>query len=274
MDQGKQILLKTFWSKGGYHYTEPAPEAYAIALKEGYMFPEVPKLSHGEMYAALQEVLSQIDPADIANAFLYSLSTRALEYRSALGSYYFAKAIPPHEAAKDCACGICGWKNWGNLTHHYPRHTEENFHNFERYQFGGRHHNVIGYALFDLTQFLKLPGVQPSKTDKAMLRDILMTAAELEPQKKAGAYRALLVKKKIIPGNSAEIRTLLDILGYCGILSTPEHPCPEVAFRGSAGIDPPEIRSDISYPLCWWRAENGINEERFWRVFGFSYAEL
>ncbi len=265
MDRGKKILLKTFWGGGGYRYTDPTPEEYAIALEEGYLFPEVPRQSHEQMYAALQEVLPKIDPADVANAFLYSLSTRALEYRSALGSYYFAKAIPPHVSVKARACGICGWENWQSRT---TFGSYENFYNFERYKFGGRHHNEIGYALFDLTQFLNLPKVQPTEADKALLLRILAVAGELAPWQKAGDYRKLLVSQKIIPGNTMEISTLLDILGYCGILSTPEHPCPEVEFRGQFGIDPPEIRSEVAYPLCWWRGENGINQERLLRVFG------
>ena len=100
------------------------------------------------------------------------------------------------------------------------------------------------------------------------------TPEELEPRKRAGAYRDLLVKKKIIPCNRYEIDSLIDILGLCGILSTAEHPCPDVEFRGSLGIDPPEIRSDIAYPACWWRAGNGVNEARFRKVFGFAYRDL
>ena len=121
---------------------------------------------------------------------------------------------------------------------------------------------------------MKMPKVTPTDTDRAMLREMLHAIEELEPRKKAGAYRQLLVKKKIIPSNQYEISSLIDILGLCGILSTAEHPCPDVEFRGCLGIDPPEIRSDIAYPVCWWRAGDGINPERFRKVFGFDYREL
>lgn len=284
MDKGKRILLKTFWNSSGYTYNEPTPEEFALAVKEGYMFEDTCNLSHGETLQRLRQVVSQIDPADVANAFLYSLSTRALEYRSAMGTYYYAKAVPEHEDPPAWHCSWCHWTEghcdfrvqktkYAEITW-WPKHTLENKSNFERYKFGGRNHNQVQYALFDLTQFLKLPKVNPTETDRAMFRAILAAIGELEPRKKAGAYRDLLVKKKIIPSNRIEISSLIDILGLCGILSTAEHPCPEVEFRGYLGIDPPELRSDIAYPACWWRAENGVNEDRFRKVFGFSYRDL
>lgn len=284
MDKGKRILLKTFWNSRGYQYTDPTPEEFAIAVKEGYMFEQTRNLSHGEVLSGLRDAVAGIDPADVANAFLYSLSTRALEYRSAMGTYYYAKAIPEHEPHCAIRCGWCSWmENYCDFRIQktkyregpwWPKHTIENASNFERYKFGGRNHNQVQYALFDLTQFQKLPKVTPTEEDRRMLRELLAAIGELPPTKRAGGYRDLLVKKKIIPCNRYEISSLIDILGLCGILSTAEHPCPEVEFRGYLGIDPPEPRNDIAYPACWWRASDGVNTERFRRVFGFDYSEL
>lgn len=281
MDQGKKILLKTFWNSKGYCYLDPTPEEFALAVGEGYMFEGTNQLSHEETLAAVREVVELISPADVSNAFLYSLSTRALEYRSAMGSYWYAKAVPPHESQRPRRCGYCGWMDgYCDFTklkkpmQSMPRHTLENSCNFHRYKFGGRHHTDVQYALFDLQQFRKLTKVTPTETDRAMLRGILSAIGELPLRKKAGAYRDLLVKKKIIPSNRFEISSLIDILGLCGVLSTAEHPCPDVEFRGAQGVDPSEIRSDIAYPVNWWRASDGVNEERFERVFGFQYSDL
>ena len=274
MDKGRKILFKTFWNSEGYCYVHPTTEELAIAVEEGYLFTETHLLSHDETLLALQDVVAQVSPADVANAFLYSLSTRALEYRSPMGTYWFAKAIPFHSANPPLCCGYCGWRVPNSLTKYWPLHTEENLANFHRYKFGGRTYSDPTYALFDLQQFLKLPKVTPTERDRAMLREILQTIGELPPSKKAGAYRDLLAKKKIIPSNRYEISSLVDILGICGVLSTVEHPCPDVEFRGAAGIDPPEIRSDIAYPVNWWRAHDGVNEARFSKVFGFDYQAL
>ncbi len=37
----------------------------------------------------------------VADAFLNSLSTRKLEYRAALGSYWYAVAIPKHSSTDE-----------------------------------------------------------------------------------------------------------------------------------------------------------------------------
>lgn len=284
MDKGKRILLKTFWNSSGYHYTDPTPEEFAIAVQQGYLFEETENLSHEETLSRLRQVVAQTDPADVANAFLYSLSTRALEYRSPMGTYYYAKAVPAHRSHHPERCGYCNWTaghcDFRVMKTKYregpwmPRHTIENASNFERYKFGGRNHNQVQYALFDLTQFRKLPRVTPTEEDRRMLRELLDAIRALPPTQKAGGYRDLLVKKKIILCNRYEIGSLIDMLGLCGILSTAEHPCPEVEFRGYLGIDPPELRSDIAYPACWWRARDGVNEERFRKVFGFDYSDL
>ncbi len=284
MDKGRAVLFKTFAIRNGCDYTEPTPEEFVIAVAQGYMFEETHPLSHQDTLEALQQVILQIDPADVANAFLYSLSTRELAYRSALGSYWYAKAVPFHEPRVSHWCTYCGWiEGYGDnriqKTKYYerkwmPKHTLENCCNYDRQKFGGCHHTETPYALFDLQQFMKMPKVTHTNEDRAMLREILYVIAELEPSKKAGAYRDLLHKKKIIPTNRDEISVLIDILGICGILSTVEHPCPDVEFRGRCGIDPPEIRNCFAYPVNWWRAKDGVNEERFLKVFGFPYKEL
>lgn len=107
MDKGKRILFKTFWNDKGY--ADPTPEEFSIAVKEGYMFEQTRNYSHEETLSGLREVVAQIDPADVANAFLYSLSTRALEYRSPMGTYYYAKAVPDHAQKSERCCYWCNW---------------------------------------------------------------------------------------------------------------------------------------------------------------------
>lgn len=284
MDKGRMILYKTFWNSEGYCYKEPTPEEFSLAVAEGYMFEDTDPLSHKDTLIALREVVEKVSPLDVANAFLYSLSTRELAYRSPMGSYWYAKAIPPHASVSPGWCIYCGWRDGYHdyrvqrtrygVRSMWSKHTLENSCNFHRHKFGGRHHNEAQYALFDLQQFILMPKVTPTETDRAMFRAILNTIAELEPARKAGAYRTLLLKKKIIPGNRIEISSLIDMLGLCGVLSTAEHPCPDVEFRGRLGIDPPELRSDIAYPVCWWRARDGVNEARFQEVFGFPHRDL
>ncbi len=68
------------------------------------MFDSAPVLTYDETLRALRTVLNKISPKDVANAFLFSLSTRKPQYRSALGSYYYALAIPDHSHDTTGAC--------------------------------------------------------------------------------------------------------------------------------------------------------------------------
>ena len=116
--EGKKILLKTFDLKridGRYTSEKISEEEFEIAKKQGYMFPRRRTLEHDECMERLESVLKQISPEDVANAFLYSLTTRALEYRSALGSYWYAVSIPKHRCVTGSSCDVCGWELFNNL---------------------------------------------------------------------------------------------------------------------------------------------------------------
>lgn len=93
MEDGQKTLFAFYQRVRGYEggITE---EQIALAKKEGYLFDYPAYKTHEETLAGVSSLLARIDPKDVANAFLFSLSTRRLEYRSALGSYFYAKAIP------------------------------------------------------------------------------------------------------------------------------------------------------------------------------------
>ena len=152
--------------------------------------------------------------------------------------------------------------------------SEYNVFNFERYKWGGVRHTSPEYALFDLEQFLLLPKVTPADEDWAILKEILHTAKELDPCKKAGALRQLITKKKLLTTNKAEVEVILDILGICGILSSPDAPCYCDRFANVWERSPRELTNDFSYPVNRWYASDGINENRFLKVFGFRYSDL
>lgn len=276
MDQSKKTLLNTFWCSKGWRFNHPTPEAYRQALEEGYFFPEREILPHNEAMSVMHSLLDQISAQDVADAFLYSLSTRKLEYRSALGSYWFARAIPNHVPTRTGSCIHCGWSDVRirRATARLPAYTDESVMNFERYKWGGVRHTELNYILLDLSEFLKLPRAVPTQHDRDLLRAILAAINELPPSKKAGAFRDLLSKKKIIPSNKQEIGNMLDILGICGILSSDAHPCACVKFQGSDGLPPREHTNDFKYPVTYWHASDGVNEERFLKVFNFEYSDL
>jgi hypothetical protein len=222
---------------------------------------------------------------------MYSLSTRQLQYRSALGSYYYALAIPEHESETEDHCNFCDFKRmllppseqtqpgvpeWLRVSY-FGREIEcsgYNVFNFERYKWGGVRHTQLEYALFDLEQFLLLPNVIPSEEDRDILRNILHTMEELFPNQKVSAYQKLITKKRILKSNAAEISILLNILGICGILSTHENPCYCERFVDRWDRVPIEHNSNYDYPVNRWRKWDGVNEAYFEKVFGFPFCDL
>lgn len=267
MDEGKKILMATYWNSKGWRNGEILPEDYELAKQQGYMFDPVEPISHEETLSRIHTVLQQISPMDVANAFLYSLSTRELAYRSALGSYYYALAIPEHTCDKAYRCTCCDWYPFG-------RYNDYNVFNFERHKWGGVRHDHADYALFDLEQFLRLPKVQPTEEDRRIFRSVLNLISELPPAKKAGTYQQLITSRKILKSNKGEISVMLGILGVCGILSGSDAPCYSDYFADVFERAPIEHTNDYLYPVNRWHASDGVNEARFLEVFGFPLAEL
>lgn len=273
MDRGLRTLLTTYWSGGGWYHRAPAAEAFEAAKAEGYMFPPSPERTHDETLQALRAVLERISPADVAEAFLYSLSTRQLQYRSALGSYYYARAIPEHRHGGAGPCHLCAWRPVRRVESPEMEHSGCNVFNFERYKWGGVRHTQPEYALFDLEQFLLLPKVASTQEDRALLLAVLHEMDTLPPEKKAGAYRAAITKGKLLKSNKDEAAALLNILGVCGVLSGAEAPCYEECFVDEWGRAPVEHSNDYEYPVNRWHVSDGVDEERFRRVFGFGYSD-
>jgi hypothetical protein len=278
MNNGRNILLKTYWSSNGWKNATISNEDFEIAKNEGFMFEYPNYTTHDETINKLHQLLSKINPEDVANAFLYSLSTRKLEYRSALGSFYYAKAIPDHKLNENISishptahthCYLCGWYAWETTPNEYDKTRGLNVFNFERYKWGGVRHTMLDYALFDLEQFIKLPKVTPTDNDKEILNSMLKCVDKLAPHNKAGKLRDLIISQKILKCNKSEISIILDILGICGILVNKDYPSYEDHFVDEYHRSPVEFTNDFKYPINRWSASDKINYSKFEKVFKY-----
>lgn len=283
MNKGLNILLKTYWSSNGWKDGTISEEEFEIAKNEGVMFDYPDYATHDEAINKLRQILSRINQEDVANAFLYSLSTRTLEYRSALGSFYYAKAIPAHRLNENISmvvppshptahthCYLCGWRAWKTNPSELDKKWGTNVFNFERYKWGGVRHTSLDYALFDLEQFIDLPKVIPNDNDKDILKKILSCVSELEPHNKAGKLRDSIIANKILKCNKDEVSVILNILGICGILANNNHPSYEDRFVDEHLREPLEMKNDFKYPVNRWVASDRINHLQFEKVFGFG----
>lgn len=279
MDKGRKILLKLyreFEFEKSAPLTEQQKADFELAKSEGYMFDYPQPISHEETMKRLSDVLSAISREDVANAFLYSLSTRQLEYRSALASYYYAVAIPKHENVPDGygVCSVCGFKEWKRADQSVVKTAAftEGFNrlNYQRYKYGGSLGIDFNFALFDLEQFVKLPRVSPCNEDIEIFKRILGCVGKLEGWRdKVAKLQKAVIHEKILKTNADEMSQLLEALGICGVLTERNYPALEEKF-----VTFDEIRSlrfsEWDYPINMWRAYCGVNKERLLKVFGIE----
>lgn|GEM_PF-1654551 len=247
---------------------------------------------HDTVLQALRNVVHRISPKIAANAFLYSLSTRALEYRSVLGSYWYAVAIPDHTPTDSWHCYDCGWYS-KNRTRYSPNNqaamesvleqliTPETaalkdalLLALESVILGNSGkpdyscvHTSPQQCLLVLQHFLTLPPVQYTEQDELLLQKLLQCVYAIEPHQRGRVLQKTITKARIIRSNAYEIDDLLNALGICGVLSSKRAPC-YIEFFPNEYQRSPETDTDLLYPLNWWRASDGVNQERYQIVFG------
>ena len=212
--------------------------------------PIGPHAEHEAILQTLRSVLKQMTPEMAANAFLYSLSTRALEYRAVLGSYWYAVAIPDHAPTDTWRCTICDWHRDWDLKPDY-----------------GLVDTNPRQCLLVLEHFLTLPPVRHTENDELLLQKVLQCVYALAPNQRGRALQKVITRSKILKSNAYEIDDLLNALGICGVLSSPRAPCYADRFC-NIYVRNPETDSELLYPVNWWRARDGINRERYKTAFG------
>ncbi len=224
------------------------------------MFDPV-QLDHAEALSQLLDSIKKLDRRTVADAFLASLSTRRLDWRSALGSYAVFQHIHVHEPIDDgTRCSVCGfYMHWLD--------EDRNMTNFTRFKWGGVGHDQLFYAATDLALFLETAVPVPTAEDIAIFKN-LISAIDAVPSKTTSA--ALHSDfAKVLKSNKAERDVLIAILGFCGILGSPAHPGFSDAFIAFNQRNLPDRHFvDMPYPACWWRRDVGINQSRLSDYFG------
>jgi len=247
--------MAAFWSSEGWRESASLPvgEDLARAVQSGVMFAAPVRRDHDAWVEATRRAVRAVAQEEIADAFIASLTSRRLDLRSALGSYAVARHLPEHSFEAGNAswlCRICG------LTRD-DEPGDMNVLNFERFKWGGARHDLC-YVAFDLEQFLRAPKLAADDAATTLGRQLLEALRRVPPHETASAALKHLV---MIKGNVNERASLLDILGVCGVLSTAEHPGYLTTFIPHDERHIPPYRNvERSYPVCWWRGSDGVNE--------------
>lgn len=257
-----KILCDTFWSSSGWKRDSIRrlnTDDFLYAKSKRLMFDPV-VLDHGNAVQRLTHLVSQITKRQVADAFLASLSTRRLDWRSPLGSYAVFQQMPMHESmGSTVQCDNCGF---------YLKDTKHDLNvlSFERHKWGGVRHNQVIYAILDLELFLELGAPEPTQQDIDIFRGIIgaiLVAPDSVTSATLHSQFATALKS-----NKAERDILIAILGYCGVLGTPEHPGYSDVFVVVRDRHVPSRRFvDMPYPACWWSGKIGVNQPKLQEYF-------
>ncbi|MDK8643917.1 hypothetical protein ACQRXC_27485 (plasmid) [Niallia taxi] len=256
-----KILFKRYWSTTGWTNTQLSIKELDYAKEARIMFEPI-ELSHDEIIHNVNELVNILDLKEIIEQFIASLSTRRLDLRSALGSYIVGKHLLKHTfTGAESYCIYCG---------SYSSKTQErqdlNILNFERFKWGGIRHLDPLYIAFDLNQYTNSEKLVPTSEDYEILNKILIAINELPPEGKIRDLEKALTK--IIKSNKEEREVLLQILGYCSILSNKEYPGFINKFIPFVEREEPNhYKNDWTYPVCFWTGKNGLNREALKIIF-------
>lgn len=258
-----KILIDAFWSPAGWKpeaMRGASGEDFEYAKSRGAMFDPV-MLDHTSVQAEIAALVQRLDRRRVADAFLASLSTRRLDWRSAFGSFAVFQHMPRHAGPPaGRSCSVCGM---------YSGRREEDLSlmNFERFKWGGVRHDHPGYAAFDLAQFLLETIPPPSAEDVRIFHGVIDAFRTAPAGTTSAAIQARL--PKALKSNKAERDRLVALLGFAGILETPGHPGYSDAYVPVTRRQLPDRRFvDMPYPACWWKAGNGINQAKLGEYFG------
>ncbi len=235
-------------------------EDFNYAKEQSVMF-ERETLSHNDIINRIRIAVSKISKEDVVNAFVYSLSTRHLEYRSFLSSYCIALRLPEHDfiacpSPNEETCNVCGLDSY-----EFEEPIDYNTINYFKYKHGSCSDNIID-ILFDLEQFPKYPAVKPTSTDEDILNDL---KAQIKSSDLKDRIPQLNKKiSKVIKSNNEERQGILEIFGIIGILHDNEHfGYADKYITYSERKNRPVRFDDIGYPASWWQGKFGIDEEKW-----------
>lgn len=272
MDERARKILKK-WRRWNNPLTE---EEVQYGIEQGVLFP-VTELSHGDIVAEVKRLAGEISLEDAVRAFLFSLSTGKNEYRTALASLLYAKAMPEHEAVpygryeSDIRCACCGVRLPAGQKMVEINNSEYNAYRY----FPDGYQDIMraGYVMFDLQQFEELPKVDFTEEDIRILNRIFGLVEECSSANRASALQKMITKEKVLPANRNEIYVVLGVLSACGVFDTPEH----VGYAGGFVEDSDkgfENECDLFYPLNYWRGKHGVNYHAVKRIFGSVTRDL
>lgn len=267
--KAKNILFKTYWKNGWIDdkKRQASPADFEYAKSKGLMFDRFTS-THDKCLDEIFQILPTITEDKVAKAFLSSLISRRLDWRSGLASYFIAKQLTHHRYDKAVSghgysngeitftsytCGTCRDLKYGIIGDEFYNNIDLNVLNFERIKWGGVRHGHLDYTLFDLQQLQVADIPNPTKQDIEVFMNILTTIEQSQPNDYPSALEKNL--STVIKSTKDERKILIEILACIDILKPTSYDRPR---RG---------KNDWTF-VEFWRGEDKYSKEALDKYFG------
>ncbi len=268
--KAKNILFKTYWKNGWIDNADiqTSPTDFSYAKSMGVMFDRL-TISHDQCVKEIGQIQLNISADTAAKALLSSLSSRRLDWRSGIASYFIARQMTPHTFTKAVSghgydengtinhtwytCGVCRDLKTGIVGEERYIDADVTVLNFERIKWGGVRHGDLLYTLFDLQQLQRTTIPEPTADDIFIFKSILKVIADSQPDDYPSALEKNLAA--VVKSTKAERQVLMEILA-----------CIEILKPGS--YDRP-VRGKHDWMFVeYWRGEDKYNKEVVSNCFG------
>lgn len=215
--------------------------------------------THAQVLRAVRDEAKAADREAIAGAFVASLGEAPGFWRAPLCALAAAEAVAAHRyrpfSAQSPDCRECG------LTPHV-----------DAAEIHERGQILPGDLAAAYAVLVRARELTPPRADRAAARRlarVLALVGELPAAAREGKLADAIRAERLIAGNRYDIRSVIETLGACGILQTPEHPGFTTRWTSfAARQDRPSSRVECDPPIAFWTSGHGVEAENVARWFG------
>ena len=247
------------------------PREKAACKAEGFPVRAMATLTHDAAVTRLLNAAATLEPDDVTSAFIAGVGGSWVRGRQPLISYAHARHLKPHRADPTPGyshCRICGFEVKAAVDF-----SEQALRSHLGHVWNEGHDGYIA----DLEDFARNPRPAPTKTDRAVLKEVLATAARAPVDCTPGQLEKLLAAGKVIPASDKYQRYgILEALADVGVL-----PNELIAPSWDRLVTRTELwdaskrvrsgpRSDVILPFGGWRGALGVDWKRAKALFGIS----
>ncbi|MGG0821744.1 hypothetical protein ABE099_02615 [Paenibacillus turicensis] len=223
------------------------------------------KPNHDEVLSELKQLAQRWTLEEAAQAFVASLWSAPIIWRSLLVGKLIATVIPDHEYnpyPSSGRCQICGIDTVCSVDTSLQWYwLMTNGTPLDGNPFG------CMLALRELANEDMVPN--PTEYDRWTFRALLTVIRSLPPETRYSKAAPILKKAALLPTkNKFAYSDLLETLALIGLLDTEDYPGMATSFTSYKKRDErPNTRVEVQAPLAWWNSSIGINNGTLTSIF-------